>query len=328
MEGKVAVITGASSGVGEATALRLAELGCNVVLAARRKKQLQDVAEKCESMGIVAVPVVTDVTKESDVTWLAKEAIKRFGGFDIWLNIAAVTSVGMFQDTPPYIFKRIIDTNLFGTVYGSREALAHFREKGHGTLINISSIFGVTAAAYEAAYVASKFGVRGFSASLRQELNIEGFKNIHVCTVLPSALNTPIYRNSANYTGREIVPPPPIYSAQLAANTIVGLIYHPQSETIVGKSGHVAAKLHDAIAWKCFDRMFSKYLQQTHFTDQAAPITTGNLLEPSEVTGVSGKWEKSSKMTHIAHKTMAIAGAALATAGTILLLVKKFKKAK
>lgn len=325
MEGKVAIITGASSGLGEAIALRLAELGCNVVLAARRKKELQQVAENCESMGVTALPVVTDVTKESDVTWLAKETLKRFGGFDIWINAAAVTSVGTFENTPPYIFKRVVETNLLGTVYAAREALAHFREKGFGTLINISSVFGITGAAYESAYSASKFAVRGFGAALRQELEIEGQRGIRVCTVLPSALDTPIYRNAANYTGRELMPPMPLYGTSLAVNTVIGLINHPQPEVIVGKSGQLAAKMHDMLAWNGFDRLFARYLQKTRFTSQAAPVTTGNLLDPSDITGVSGQWVRPSK---IVHKTLAIISGGVAMVGLALLAAKKIKKAK
>ena len=119
----VVVITGASSGIGRATALEFARRGARVVLAARREQPLLEVASQCATVGGEALVVPTDVTDEAAVQELARRAVERFGRLDVWVNNAAVTSFGLFEDTPQDVFRRIIDTNLFGYVHGARAAL-------------------------------------------------------------------------------------------------------------------------------------------------------------------------------------------------------------
>ncbi len=132
----VVVITGASSGIGRATALAFARRGATVVVAARREQALRGVATECEQLGGRALAVPTDVTDEAAVRSLARRAVESFGRVDVWVNNAAVGLFGRFEDTPLEAYRRVIETNLFGYIYGARAALPIFREQGSGVLIN------------------------------------------------------------------------------------------------------------------------------------------------------------------------------------------------
>jgi short-subunit dehydrogenase len=310
---QVAVITGASSGIGEATAYRLAEQGVNLVLGARRRSLLDEVAARCCAAGVEAIAVEVDVSNEDDVDKLAQAAIDRFGSFDIWINNAAVSVLGTFEDMPPEMFRKVIETNFFGYAYGAWAALRQFRAQGSGLIVNVSSVFGIISSPYEAPYVASKFAVRGFSGALRQELQLQGDKDIHVCTVMPAAIDTPFYKNSPNLTGRELKAPPPLYAAAKVADAIARLIDEPQAEVIVGSAGKQMAVLHAVLPKALFEGLFGQYIKLAHFTRKTAPITPGNLFNPGMVGGISGNWPKASPRRKAAYAAAAVgAGVALA----------------
>ncbi|MFP2896047.1 SDR family NAD(P)-dependent oxidoreductase [Corallococcus sp. 4LFB] len=250
---KVIVITGASSGIGRATALLLAKKGTHVVLAARREDPLEALAAECESHGVQALVVPTDVADAGAVKKLAEAAVGAFGHFDGWVNNAGVYMLGSLEETPDEAFRQLMETNFFGTVSGARVALARFRRQGYGTLVNVSSTFGAVPAPYLSAYVASKFAVRGFSASLRQELLETG---IDVCTVMPAAIDTPLWRHTANYTGWRIRPVEPVYTPERVARTILRVLRHPQDEVIVGPAGKSFAAMHGLLP-RTFERTIS-----------------------------------------------------------------------
>ena len=136
----VVVITGASSGIGRATALAFAAKGATVVLAARRLAALEEVARECEGRGGEALVVPTDVAESNSVQQLATRAVEDFGRIDVWVNCAAVTAFAPFQEIPLEDFKRVLDVNIMGYVHGARAALPQLRDQGKGTLINVSSI--------------------------------------------------------------------------------------------------------------------------------------------------------------------------------------------
>lgn len=142
IENTVTVITGASSGIGRATALAFAAAGGTVVVAARREAALDELAQECETSGGKALAVPVDVTDGPAVEALARRAIETFGRLDTWINNAAVTLFGRFEETPIADFRRVIDTNLLSYVHGARAILPWFREQGRGVLINVSSGVG------------------------------------------------------------------------------------------------------------------------------------------------------------------------------------------
>lgn len=189
--------------------------------------------------------------------------------------------------------EQVIATNLVGTVYGSYVALQEFRRQQHGTLINVASALGKIPAPYYASYVAAKFGVVGLSAALRQELRENQLDDIHVCTLLPMAMDTPFFEHAANYTGREAVPIPPTYDPRQVIELIIQLAIEPEDEVIVGAAGKVA-QIANQLAPGLTQNLMGK---QTHRSqiENAPPgeITGGAVLEPvKEGSTVSGGWRE------------------------------------
>lgn len=182
LRGAAIVITGALSGIGRLTARRFAERGANLVLVARRAGMLEEAADECRARGVDAVAVPGDVAEPADMQRAADEAMRRFGAIDVWTNNAGVMMFGRFEDTPMDDFRRVLETNLFGVVNGTRAALPYMILRNKGVIINNASIVGHLGQPYSAAYVTSKFAVRGFTIALRQELSDR--PGIDVCAVL------------------------------------------------------------------------------------------------------------------------------------------------
>lgn len=288
----VVVVTGASSGIGRATAVSFARKGCSVVLAARRAEALEAVGEECERhRGAEALVVPTDVTDPGAVDALARRAVQRFGRIDVWVNCAAVTVFGPFEETPLEDFRKVLDVNVMGYVHGARAALRVMRAQGSGTLINVSSIVGVVSQPYTHAYGMSKYATRALSASLRQELMLDKAKGVHVCTVLPATIDTPLFEHAANYTGRKPLAMPPVYSPERVARTIVDLVRVPRREVVVGPTGR-SLVLESRIMPGMAERMMARQVDKTHLSRQeSAPAGHGNLHVPAPGTGAAhGGW--------------------------------------
>jgi NAD(P)-dependent dehydrogenase (short-subunit alcohol dehydrogenase family) len=293
----VIVITGASSGIGRATALEFAKEGATLLLAARREEALRDLAEECAGLGGQAVAVPTDVTDEEAVQALARQAIERYGRLDVWVNNAAVGLYARFGEEPPEVYRQVIETNLFGYVYGARAALPYFREQGSGILINVDSVVGVAPQPYASAYVLSKHAVRGLADSLRMELHLDDASDIHICTVMPAAIDTPFFQHAANYTGRMLKALNPVNPPERVASAIAGLVKKPQREIIVGRGGTMLvnqAKFMPGF----YERTVAHQIDQDHFHDKPASPTAGNLFEPMpQHTTASGGWLHEGEMT-------------------------------
>jgi NAD(P)-dependent dehydrogenase (short-subunit alcohol dehydrogenase family) len=282
IQGSVVVITGASSGIGRATALEFARRGARVVLASRQEQPLHEVASQCVELGGEALVVPTDVTDEAAVKELARRAVERFGRLDVWVNNAAVTSFGLFEDTPSEIFRHVIDTNFFGYVHGARAALPHFREQGSGVLINNASMVARLSEPYLSAYVASKHAIRGLAQSLRQELEVKKARDIHVCAVMPATIDTPFFQHAANFTGRAAKAMPPVYPAERVARAIVGMAQWPRREMFVGNSAR-QFNLLSFLAPGLAERLMARMVDRQHlYQDVPASPTTGNLFQPQD----------------------------------------------
>jgi short-subunit dehydrogenase len=310
----VVVITGASSGIGRATALAFAERGAVVVLAARREGPLHELASECERAGGRALAMPLDVTDEGAVQELARRAIETFGRIDVWVNNAAVTLFGRFEETPPEAYRRVIETNLFGYIYGARAALPVFREQGSGMLVNVSSIVSKVAQPYTSAYGLTKAAIRSLGMSLREELMLDGQHDIHVCTVMPATIDTPFFQQAANYTGRAVKAMPPVYPAEEVAHTILSLAEKPQHEVFVGRSARMLSAQH-TLAPTMAERMMAMMVDKQHlYGDRPADPTPGNLFEPMpQYASISGGWlaEEDRPPALASHRRTAILGVAL-----------------
>ncbi|MBD2202725.1 SDR family NAD(P)-dependent oxidoreductase [Calothrix sp. FACHB-1219] len=189
LDGKVAIITGASSGIGEATAIALANEGATVVLAARRGDRLNALAEKIATTGGKALPIITDVTDEAQVQNLVHKTKTEFGRIDILVNNAGIAAVGAIDGGNTADWKDMINLNLLGLLYVTHAVLPILKAQGAGHIVNISSVAGRTARAGVGVYNATKWGVNGFSEALRQEVYQD---NIRVTIIEPGLVNTEI----------------------------------------------------------------------------------------------------------------------------------------
>lgn len=321
---RTVVITGASSGIGKATALDLASKQYRLVLAARGEAALQAVAIDCESKGAEVMAVVADVTNREDVERLASQALERFGHFDVWINNASVIYYGTFDDIPQEEFRKVVEVNLFGYVYGCQAALTYFKSQGRGAIINVASAYGAFPAPYASPYVASKFAVRGLSASIRQELRGDGHRNIHISTVFPATIDTPVYHQAANRTGKKVLPVPPIYPVSTAVQTITELIDNPRDEAVAGYAARGGMLLYQLSPWAA-ERILGWYVRRLGYEDSPEAPTSGNLFSPLSQGETSGRWPI---WRPIAKKWVGFAFgiAALSGAAAYTLKLKKVRK--
>jgi NAD(P)-dependent dehydrogenase (short-subunit alcohol dehydrogenase family) len=284
----VVVITGASSGIGRAAARAFAERGASVALAARSEGSLRDTARECEEAGGRALVVPTDVTDEEAVNELARRTIARFGRIDVWVNNAAVMVYGYLEEVPSDVYRRVIETNLFGQIHGARAVIPYFKEQGSGVLINISSMWAKVSSPQVSSYVTSKFGILGFSECLRQALYKE--KDIHVCTILPVSVDTPIFRHTGNYTGRGTRPVPPVLDPDRVVKQILRNAERPRPETTVGPTGYLLAWAH-AVTPRLYDFLVPYVFDWAAFRDDPAERGPGNVFEPMpEWNRITGEW--------------------------------------
>ncbi len=319
LQGKTVVITGASSGVGKAIALEMARYGANVVLAARREKALKELAAECRLMGASAMVVPTDVTDYKAVQTLAATAKAWSGNIHVWVNNAGLLGAGAFDEIPIAVNQKIIDTNLTGYINGAHAVLPYFKKQGFGIIINNISVGGWFPTPFAAAYSASKFGLCGFSQSLKGELY--QWPNIHICDVFPAFLDTPGIQHAANYTGRLLKPAPPVYDPRKVAQAIVQLAQHPKSSTTVGSVATVLKYAHaffPALSRSITARVINIYLNNADTIQN----TSGNVLESLESgTTIHGGWQMpASKKKKIFSGILLLTGL---TAGLVMMIRRK-----
>lgn len=286
----VVVITGASSGIGRATAHAFANRGARLVLAARSATTLDEVAGECfRDYAGQALVVQSDVTDEAQVEALARAAMDAFGRIDVWVGNASVFGYGTFLQTPAAVFRRVIETNLFGQVYGARAALRQFSVQGSGTLILVASLYGKITSPYLSPYITSKFALRGFAEVLREEMS--RYDGIEVCTVLPATIDTPIYDQAANYTGVQTHPLPPVVKPERVAAAIVGAVDRPRREITVGQLQRAAVLMH-AVAPRLYERLVVPVFEHVVLRGERVEHTEGNLFGPQpEANRLTGGWQ-------------------------------------
>jgi short-subunit dehydrogenase len=264
VEEQVIVITGASSGIGRATAEMAAERGARLVLAARNEAELGDVAAECTRRGGKAVVVAADVAERQDIERVARVAIERFGSFDTWVNDAAVAIYGDSRAIPIEDQRRLFDVDYWGVVNGSLVAAEHLGRRG-GAIINIGSVLSDRAMAYQTAYSAAKHAVKGFTDGLRMELEASGAP-ISVTLIKPSAINTPYPEHARNYMGSKALSlPPPVYDPHLVAKAILFAAENPKRTLVVGLGGYMIS-----LMGTHFPRLTDFAMEMTGYASQTA----------------------------------------------------------
>jgi short-subunit dehydrogenase len=230
LRNRVAVITGASSGIGRAAAVAFGRQGVRVVLGARRSHRLQEVVEAIQAAGGEARGVPTDVTRPEDVARLVREAVTAFGRLDILVNNAGLGYHGRLEAMPVEEIRYLFDVNVMGTLHGVQAAVPIMRSQGSGHIINVSSVVGKRAMPGGAVYSATKFAQVALSESLRLELADAG---IEVSVVCPVSTRTEFFEVAAARSPLKYAPAGPIYSAEQVADVIVRCARRPRPEVIV-----------------------------------------------------------------------------------------------
>ena len=284
----VVLITGASSGIGRAAAQAFSRERARLVLVSRNQDPLGIVAEECRALGGQALALPADMIDEAAVERVRALAAEEYGRIDVWVNCAAILLFGRFEDVPSTMFRHVLENNVLGYVHGSRAALRQFRSQdGRGTLINVGSMLGVVPEPCVSAYVASKFAIRGLTASIRQETSRT--PGIHVCTILPAAIDTPIYQKAGNLSGRGTRSILPVYGSERAARAIVGAAKRPRREIKVGGF----ALLLD-LGWRfapgTAERTIARLGPALQFRPARAPRTEGYLFSSASPHEKQGGW--------------------------------------
>ncbi|WP_252441713.1 SDR family NAD(P)-dependent oxidoreductase [Pseudonocardia humida] len=292
IDGSVIVVTGATSGIGRATAHLLAARGARTVLVARGEEGLAATAAECRARGGEALALSADVADADAVERVAAATVERFGRVDGWVNSAGVEMFGAFLDAPPEEVRRVLDVDLGGCVNGCRSALSRMVPQGHGVVVNLSSILGIVAQPYGAGYTMAKFAIRGLGSCLRQELRLAGVRGVEVCTVFPTAIDTPIWQDAANRTGRRVRALPPPLPPERVAAAVVRRLRRPRGETIVGGLLGRALVAQYRLWPRSAERALSIGLDRWGLSQrESAPSTAGNLFRPAPGPGrVRGGW--------------------------------------
>ncbi len=278
LDQQIIVITGATSGIGLATARAAAKAGARLVLAARSAKDLREVAQQLEQDGGHVATVAADVAKIEDVARIAEAARSHFGGLDTWVNNAGVGIFGRIEDGNPSDHHRLFETNFWGIVNGSLEAVKHFKQHGGGALINLGSVVSDVAIPLQGMYSASKHAVKGFTDALRVELEHEKAP-VTVTLIKPASINTPFNVNVRNYTDHELQLPPPVYAPEEVANAILHAAVHPMRDIYVGGGGK-AMSVTNKFAPGVMDWISAKAIPGQEMSDKPAHNPEGGLQQP------------------------------------------------
>jgi short-subunit dehydrogenase len=282
---QVIVITGASSGIGLATAQAAAKAGARVVLAARNDEALAQIVSDISARGGTAIHVVADVSKREDVEKVAQVAVARFGGFDTWVNNAGQGIYGKLEEVSEEDSRRLFDVNFWSQVYGSLAAVRHLKARG-GALINLGSITSENAQPLMGMYTATKHAVKGFTDALRMELEAEGAP-VSVTLVKPTGIDTPFPQHARNYMDREPKLPEPVYRPEEVAAAILQAATHPERDVLVGTGARLMHTMGHQMP-RAMDRLGEKVMMPAQRRDEPPRNPAGALYRPGAGGRVRG----------------------------------------
>ncbi|HEU4674201.1 MAG TPA: SDR family oxidoreductase [Candidatus Limnocylindrales bacterium] len=292
----IVVITGASAGVGRATARAFAEDGWDVALLARGDAGLEGAAEDVRRAGSRALPIGVDVADANAVEAAAERIERELGPIDVWVNDAMESVFAPVTETKPEEYERVTDVNYLGYVYGTLAALRRMKPRDRGVIVQVGSALAYRSIPLQSAYCASKHAIVGFTDSLRCELIHDG-SNVRVTAVHMPALNTPQFGWVRSRLPDKAQPVPPIFEPEVAARAILHAAKHPRRELFVGGPTLLAV-------WgqKLLPNVLDWYLGQTGYaaqqTDVPRPDRPDNLDAPvdeAEDRGAHGRFDDRAK---------------------------------
>jgi len=307
LRGRTVLVTGASSGIGRATALMLAREGAQLVLVARSPASLAQAGAECEALGAPTLVVPADVTDPAAVQGAFDAASRTYGPVDGVVHSAAALAYGRFEDIPAEVFDRSVETTLVGTATVARCALMAFGERG-GNLVVIGSLLGKVATPFMSPYIAAKWGVHGLVRTL--QIEARSTPAIGISLVWPGAVNTPVYRQAGTYLGRRGRPPVPVDPPEKVARAAVRALARPRRESSVGVANHVMVagfRLLPAV----FDVLATPLMRLGGLERGAVAATPGNVLTPiPSQEAVHGPWGRH-WLRPLVPTALAVAGVAL-----------------
>lgn len=279
MKNDVVVITGASAGVGRATARAFGKRGASVGLLARGRDGLDGARREIEAAGGKALAIPTDVADAKQVEEAAGKVEQKFGPIDVWVNNAMVSVFSPFRQMTADEFKRVTEVTYLGSVYGTMSALRRMLPRDRGVIVQVGSALAYRSIPLQSAYCGAKSGIRGFLDSVRCELIHDG-SHVRISMVQMPALNTPQFGWVKSRLPRQPQPVPPIYQPEVAAEAIVWAAYHSRREIYVGSSTAMAI-----VGNKIAPELLDHYLGHTGYDSQqhdgsADPNRANNLWEP------------------------------------------------
>jgi NAD(P)-dependent dehydrogenase (short-subunit alcohol dehydrogenase family) len=285
--GRVVLVTGASSGIGRATALQLAEEGADLVLLSRSEAVLEEVRAECEAYGRRALVTVADVTDRQALELAFDRAARELGPLDGVVHSAAVLAYGRFEDVPADVWDKAVETTLGGTANVARCALESFHASGRGSLVVVGSLLGKISTPFMSSYVAPKWGVHGLVRTLQLEARTT--PGIDVSLVWPGGVDTPVYVQAGTYLQRHGRPPPPVDSPEKVADAVVAALWKPRRETSVGPANGIVVagfRLLPAV----FDALVTPLMKLGGLGEETTD-SAGNVLTPTpEGEAVHGRW--------------------------------------
>ncbi|MGY1986834.1 SDR family NAD(P)-dependent oxidoreductase [Blastococcus sp. SYSU DS0669] len=283
------LITGASSGIGRATAVRLAGRGARLVLVARGRSPLEETAEELRAAGAGAVTVCpADILDEEAVAAAVAAAVREFGRLDVVVHSAQVMAYGRIEDVPKEVYERVVDTSLHGTATVARQVLPVFRRQGAGHLVIVNSLLGTVTTPVLGSYAVAKWGQLALARVLQQETRDE--PGISVSVVQPGGVNTPIYYQGASYAGSTGRPPPPVYSAQRVARRVLATVDRPRRMVQAGAFNHVVTAGFRLLPG-LYDVLVEPLLQTFALAGDETPPTEGNVFRSRpEGNATEGRW--------------------------------------
>jgi NAD(P)-dependent dehydrogenase (short-subunit alcohol dehydrogenase family) len=275
----VVVVTGASAGIGRATAVEFARRGAKLALLARGVEGLEGARREVENAGGTALPIPTDMADPDQVERAAERVERELGPIDIWVNVAMVTVFSPVSALTPEEFRRVTEVTYLGTVYGTMAALRRMRTRNRGTLVQVGSALAYRAIPLQSAYCGAKFAIRGFTDALRSEL-IHDRSAVKLTMVQIAAFNTPQFDWARIHIDKNPQPVPPIFQPEVAARGIVHAAYHPRREFWIGWPA-VKAILGNKLVPGLLDYYLASKAYEGQFGPEPPPVhRPDNLFDP------------------------------------------------